>query len=262
MITLHKFEPGEVILKENETGETAFVIEQGRVEISKELNGKKIHLAYLGADEAFGEMSIIDDKPRSATVTAIEKTLVRELQRDDFLKNLQTDPEVTINILRVLFERLRECHVKILQLEQADSGHAATPGGSPPADTPVCSEKEEVVSIEGLNNIASQALPEDPYFIRKFPFLIGRKSMDPLSYNDLRIPDSMPLQVSRHHIELIIEQGRIGALDRGSHLGSIIDGQNLGGEEGTPGPLFFKGSEGKLVLGNTKSPFKFKIKKL
>ena len=261
MITLHKFEPGEVILKENEPGETAFVIEQGRVEVSKELDGKKIHLAYLVADEAFGEMSMIDDKPRSATVTAVEKTLVREIQRDDFLKSLQTDPEVSINILRVLFERLRECHVKILQLEQAGSRHAATPG-APPTDTPVSSEKEVVVSIEGLNNIASQSLPEDPYFIKKFPFLIGRKSRDPLSYNDLRIPDSVPLQVSRHHAELIIDQGRIGALDRGSHLGSIVDGRQLGGEEGDPGPLFFKGSEGTLVLGNTKSPFKFKINKL
>ena len=69
MIPLSRYEAGEVIIQENDLGETAYVITQGQVEVSKELNGQKVHLAYLGAGETFGEMSMIDEKPRSATVT-------------------------------------------------------------------------------------------------------------------------------------------------------------------------------------------------
>jgi hypothetical protein len=258
MITLRRYGAGEIILKENDPGETAFVIEQGRVEVSKELNGEKVHLARLGFNETFGEMSMIDDKPRSATVTALEDTVVREVHRDEFLQNLKTDPEISITILKVLFERLRECHVKILQLKQA---------GSPPHDIPLAGPDHLpdtsvlLVSLEGLTPVASQGLPEQPFYIKKFPFRIGRKSSDPLSHNDLMIPDTVPFQISRHHLELIIHEGRIGAVDRGSYLGSIVDGKELGGPDGGPGPLFFDGDQGILILGTVKSPFRYRIVK-
>ena len=257
MITLRQFEPGEVIIEENDVGEAAYVIEQGKVEVTKKLDGRRVHLGYVGPGETFGEMSMIDDKPRSATVTAIEQTLAREIHRDAFFESLQTDPEIAVGILKVLFERLRESHVKILQLQQAapdaferiSAGVQATPETSGPA-----------VTMGGLTPIASGSLPEDPFLIKEFPFLIGRKSRDPLSYNDLKIADSVPLQISRHHMEFIQVGGRIGVSDRGSYLGSIVEGQVLGGENGIPGPIFFEGSEGTLILGNNKSPFRYKIR--
>src|SRR6266567_6934639 len=92
MIPLSRYEAGEVIIQENDLGETAYVINQGQVEVSKELQGQKVHLAYLGAGETFGEMSMIDEKPRSATVTAVSETLVNEIRRDEFFNSFQTDP--------------------------------------------------------------------------------------------------------------------------------------------------------------------------
>jgi hypothetical protein len=61
-------------------------------------------------------------------------------------------------------------------------------------------------------------------------------------------------------MEFIKEGNRIGVSDRGSHLGSIVNGQLLGGDEGPAGPIFFEGSGGTLTLGNTKSPFTYKIR--
>jgi len=257
MITLRHFEPGEVIITENDVGETAYIIQQGKVQVTKQLDGKQVRLGDVSVGETFGEMSMIDDKPRSATVTALEQTIVREIHRDGFFESLQTDPEIAVSILKVLFERLRESHVKILQLQQAapdackhiSDGVCATPDRSGPP-----------VFMEGLTPIASNSLPETPFPIRTFPFLIGRKSRDPLSYNDLRIADSVPLQISRHHMEFLKIGDRIGVSDRGSHLGSIVDGRLLGGDEGDPGPIFFEGSEGTLILGNSKSPFRYKIR--
>ena len=130
MITLSRYEAGEVIVQENDFGDTAYVIEQGQVEVSKELDGHKVHLAYLGAGEIFGEMSMIDEKPRSATVTAVTETVVSEIRRDDFFNSFQTDPKVALALLKVLFERLREAHAMILQLQKADPAARAGPEGT------------------------------------------------------------------------------------------------------------------------------------
>ena len=92
MITQGWYRAGKVIVQENDFGETAYVIEQGQVEVSKALEGQNIHLAYLGTGETFGEMSMIDEKPRSATVTAVTETVVSEIQRDDFFDTFQTTP--------------------------------------------------------------------------------------------------------------------------------------------------------------------------
>jgi len=256
MITLRQFEPEEVIIKESDMGETAYIIDRGRVEVTKQLDGDRVHLGYVGAGETFGEMSMIDDKPRSATVTAVEETVAREIHRDEFFDSLRTDPDISISILKVLFERLRESHVKILQLQQSTTRAVEDPSKVFHDTT---ARSGPAVSMEGLTPIALQSLPENPLHIKEFPFLIGRKSRDPLSYNDLKIPDSVPLQISRHHMEFIKDGDRIGVSDRGSYLGSIIDGRLLGGEEGSPDPMFFEGSEGTLILGNHKSPFRYKI---
>jgi diguanylate cyclase len=76
VLTTAQYKSGEIIIRENDQGETAYVIETGRVEVTKDLQGKNIHLTYLYPGETFGEMSMIDDKPRSATVTAADDTEV------------------------------------------------------------------------------------------------------------------------------------------------------------------------------------------
>jgi CRP/FNR family transcriptional regulator, cyclic AMP receptor protein len=255
MITMQQYAAGEIIFSENDVGESAYIIERGRVEVLKMLDGKNVHLAYLGAGEPFGEMGMIDEKPRSATVVPVEETVVRKLHRDDFFQNLQAHPEIAINLLKVIFERLREADATILHLYRSHSEPA--PVQSAPLHA--ASHSGTVVYLEGLTPQASRALPETPLRITAFPFRIGRQSHDPLVHNDLSIPDTKPLQISRHHLAFVNHHGRIGVSDRGSHLGSLVDGKQLGGEGGHPGTLFFTGTEGMLVLGTRFSPFKFKV---
>jgi CRP-like cAMP-binding protein len=251
VITLSRYEAGEVIIQENEIGETAYVIAQGQVEVTKELDGQNVHLAYLGAGETFGEMSMVDEKPRSATVTAVTETLVSEVRRDDFFNSLQTDPKVALELLKVLFERLREADAMILQLQRGDPKHARLPV--------VPSRGQLTVTLEGITPRAAAALPVTPFQITQFPFRVGRESPDALIYNDLMLPDSVPLQISRHHVSFIANEGRVGVVDRGSTLGSWVDGQQLGGRSGVSGPVFFTGSEGLLVLGTHDSPFRYRV---
>ena len=256
MITLSRYKAGEVIVQENDFGETAYIIGEGRVEVSKELGGQSVHLAYLGAGETFGEMSMIDEKPRSATVTAITETVVSEIRRDDFFNSFQTDPKVALTLLKVLFERLREADAMILQLQKADPQHGLVPK-EPLAVVPP--RRQLTITLEGVTPRAAAALPVTPFQITQFPFRIGRQSADPLVYNDLMLPDSVPLQISRHHLALIKHEGQVGVQDRGSTLGSWVDGRQVGGPSGLSGPAFFTGSEGLLVLGTRDSPFRYRV---
>jgi hypothetical protein len=256
MITLSRYEAGEVIIRENDLGETAYVIGEGQVEVTKELNGRSVHLAYLGAGDCFGEMSMIDEKPRSATVTAVTETVVSEIGRDEFFNSFQSDPGVALTLLKVLLERLREADAMILQLQNTDS----QPGLVPKEPLAVLPPRGQLtITLEGVTPQAAAALPATPFQITKFPFRIGRRSPDPLVYNDLMLPDSVPLQISRHHLVFIAHEGRIGIVDRGSRLGSWVDGQQLGGPSGVSGPVFFSGSHGLLVLGSRDSPFRYRV---
>jgi CRP-like cAMP-binding protein len=257
VITLRRYEVGEVIVREHDCGDTAYIIEQGQVEVSKDLDGHQVPLANLGAGEAFGEMSMIDEKPRSATVTAVTATVVREIQRDTFFHSLQTDPHVALTLLKVLFERLREAHTLILQLQKA----VPPPMLIPTAPlTVVPPQGQLTVTLEGVTPRAAAALPVTPFPITRFPFRIGRQSPDPLVNNDLMLPDAVPLQISRHHLAFVAQEGRIGVVDRGSTLGSWVDGHQFGGPSGFPGPVFFTGTEGLLVFGSEDSPFRYQVR--
>ncbi|MBC8391533.1 MAG: cyclic nucleotide-binding domain-containing protein [Deltaproteobacteria bacterium] len=256
MVKERHYQAGEVIIKEKDHGETAFIIKRGRVRVTKEANGKTTHICDIEAGNIFGEMSMIDEKPRSATVTAIEDTVLREIHRDSFFTGLKNEHEIALKILKVLFERLRKANVLISQLNvmesQSDTAHSLL----------LCDMSSRLpleITMEGLTRPATKSLPEHPLLIRKFPFLVGRKTKDPLVYNDLKIPDKQPYRISRHHLELDHDDGRLFALDRGSHLGSIVDGRQLGGPEGNLGPLFFEESTGILVLGDERSPYQYRL---
>ena len=81
MVYSKRFEAGEVIFRSGDDARDAYIIESGKVAVSDSVDGKNIQIAELGAGEIFGEMSMIDDAPRSATVTAIEATEVIVIQR-------------------------------------------------------------------------------------------------------------------------------------------------------------------------------------
>ena len=150
---------------------------------------------------------------------------------------------------------MREADARILELQKTDPQEALVPEVLPA----VPAGESRTVTLEGITPRAAAALPETPFQITQFPFRIGRQSPDPLVYNDLMLPDFVPLQISRHHLVLITQEGRIGVKDRGSTLGSWVDGQQIGGPSGLPGPVFFTGPEGLLVLGTWDSPFRYRV---
>ena len=256
MITIHEYSDGETIFREGDEGGTAYIIDQGQVTVTKQFEGQEVHLARLGAGEIFGEMSLIEERPHSATVRAVGQTLIREIPREEFSTSLKKDPQAAMSLLKVLFERLREANATILQLQKE------SPQGcrlSSPLSHSANEHLKQTIFMKGLTLKAAQALPTNPFNISKFPFRIGRTSFDPLATNDLMIPDSEPYQISIHHVSIVQTQDGIGISDRGSRLGSLLNGRQLGGQKGNPKPLLLNAQEGILVLGNLHSPYKYKL---
>lgn len=112
---------GEVIFRQGEDGSVAYIIERGRVEISIEQDGRKLVVAELGDGEIFGEMSIIDDAPRSATVTAIEETELVVVQRARFQQPIAAANPLMNMLLRVILARFRDAQRQMSGLHENGS---------------------------------------------------------------------------------------------------------------------------------------------
>jgi CRP/FNR family cyclic AMP-dependent transcriptional regulator len=103
-----QFQAGEVIFYQGEPGSTCHIIMQGRVRVFVVgEDGRELAVRILGSGEIVGEMALLEDLPRSASVEALEKTQTLELHRDALLHCLRNSPALALSLLRDLSARLR-----------------------------------------------------------------------------------------------------------------------------------------------------------
>jgi HEAT repeat protein len=128
---VQQFRENETILREGEPGEHFYIVAEGRIMIT--VDGRQID--DLGPRQYFGEMALFDGGPRSATATANMATTVLRLDRDDFNRLGQDEPDLFIGVIRVLSERLRA------HMPRPDGRRGSTGGniqhGQPGLDPPV-----------------------------------------------------------------------------------------------------------------------------
>jgi CRP/FNR family cyclic AMP-dependent transcriptional regulator len=101
------YEPGQEVVRQGDTGVGAFIIRSGRVEVVQERGGKSERIGELKAGDVFGEMALLDEFPRSATVRAIEPTTCLGIQRWHFRGILESHPRIALALLPVLTRRVR-----------------------------------------------------------------------------------------------------------------------------------------------------------
>ena len=110
------YRPGEIILRENTMGNSAYIIESGKVEVSKNIGSQRVVFTSLVRGSIFGEMSLVDNSPRSATVTAIEETAVTVLSKAGFQAILKQNKPLE-SVFGVMAERLRETDQQVNPLK-------------------------------------------------------------------------------------------------------------------------------------------------
>ena len=101
---------GEIIFREGDPGEALFLIEDGAVEISYGEGKSRVELASLFPGHYFGELSLFDGLPRSATATALKPSVLLKLDRDDLVDFVKKDPAAALLIMQEMGERLRHAN--------------------------------------------------------------------------------------------------------------------------------------------------------
>ena len=103
------FSAGQDIFKEGESGDGVYSVQEGLVQITALVGpGVRRVFSQVGAGEIFGEMAVLENKPRSATVTAVRNTVVYFIPRDEMLSMLARSPALSLALVREISNRLRE----------------------------------------------------------------------------------------------------------------------------------------------------------
>ena len=101
------YQVGQEIVRQGDTGVGAFIIRSGRVEVVQDHAGTVERIGELRSGDVFGEMALLDEFPRSATVRALEPTTCLGIQRWHFKGILESHPQIALALLPVLTRRLR-----------------------------------------------------------------------------------------------------------------------------------------------------------
>ncbi len=108
------YEDGDNIFEERSIGREMYIILSGKVKVIKEKGNVKTTLATLEEGDFFGEMSLFDNNPRSATVKALGNVKLLEINQKNFLKKISRDPSLAFRMLEKMSQRIRKSDEKIL----------------------------------------------------------------------------------------------------------------------------------------------------
>lgn len=246
------FAPGQIIFREGEESTDVFVILRGRVRIRVRTPLGSCVLNELGPGEIFGEMGVIEDAPRSATAEAIAETELEAISEAEFSQSILQQPVRLHQFLGTLFERLR--HVSSLVRAQTAT---CPPEALPDDAAPVRFAARLQSRYEETGYPAERVDVE----ITRFPFLLGRAAAHAgtaFSFNHLDLPDRAPFQVSRHHCAIEQVGNRLMVRDRGSALGTLVNGQRIGVRFGVMQAPLRPGAN-ELVLGHATGPHRLQL---
>ena len=116
------YSKSDIILMEDEVGDTFFIILEGSVKVTRDSeDGREVILAVLSSGNFFGEISLLDGKTRSANAIALERTSLMILKRNDFLKLIEEIPQISISLLSELAKRIRKTDEQVENLAFSDA---------------------------------------------------------------------------------------------------------------------------------------------
>lgn len=112
-----KFKKGVIVMSEGETGESLYLINSGRIKIFvSDEEGNEMTLFIEGPGSYIGEISLLDDAPRTASAVTIEKTEVISISKKAFIELITENPDIAFNIINALTQKLRRATDSIRSL--------------------------------------------------------------------------------------------------------------------------------------------------
>jgi len=111
------FDPSEVLFEAGDAPDSAYVIMEGAVEIVAETETGSVVEGILGTNELFGELGVLTNSPRSATIRAQDRLVALRITDEMFLKLLAENPAVALDVMRQLSEKLVRSHEQFVALQ-------------------------------------------------------------------------------------------------------------------------------------------------
>lgn len=259
---------GQIVVQEGDLSGDAYRIVSGSVVVYKITGGHPVPLARLGPGEFFGEMSLILDTPRTASVRALEDTVLDVFDQDTLNRTLVESPQRMFPLLRILFERLRVMNLKFAHAieSQRQVEQAARRAGLNISEPEIEDLKAPgaTIIVEGDTEVTRRLVGPTGLEITKLPFRFGRQTAglapaDAFNLNDVHIPDRAPFNVSRNHCAIDLDDAGAPVLaDRGSTLGTIVNGTPIGVNFSTVSARLDVGANA-VALGRPSAPFRFTV---
>ena len=117
-----KYKAGDTIIAQGDDGDTAYLISDGSVDVMIGEGTKLKKIGTLGAGDVFGEMSLLEPGPRSATVTAATDTECVVTNYDEFITSLEKNPERAVDFMKTLVRRLRHMNELVMSMDPKRRG--------------------------------------------------------------------------------------------------------------------------------------------
>jgi CRP-like cAMP-binding protein len=117
------FPAGAVLFSEGEVGREMYVIQGGRVQLTRMVRGREIHLATLPPGEFFGEMAIVNNRPRSAKAVVVEESQLLVIDGRTFEAMVRGNAEIALRFIKKMAARLEQANQQVETLLVADLNH-------------------------------------------------------------------------------------------------------------------------------------------
>ena len=111
------YQDGEIITRQGDVGQVMYVIQQGKVEVLMEKEGRETLLRVAEEGEFLGEMAIFDHEVRSASLRAKGEVKVLTIDKKNFLKRIHVDPSLAFRIVQTMSQRVRELGDEVARLK-------------------------------------------------------------------------------------------------------------------------------------------------
>jgi CRP-like cAMP-binding protein len=113
------YHTGQVLFRRGDLGDAAYVIIQGEAEVSIATEAGEIPVAHLSDGDFVGEIAILCDTPRTATVTAASELTALRIRKESFFELLRQFPELSIELTRILAERLTRTTADLIEAQRS-----------------------------------------------------------------------------------------------------------------------------------------------
>lgn len=235
------YRKGDLIFNEGELGSEMFIIQSGKIRIFKTIDGYDQTLAVLEKGDFFGEMSVLEGMPRSASAEAEQDCELIRINSANFVAMIKSNVEIAIRIMRKLSLRLREANVQIEKLMHASTEMLNL--------TESAATRQDIPDVKAylVSSVSGKTFP-----VTKSEAFVGRVDRVTGAVPDIDLSDEDPKRfISRRHAKILrSEEGFVLVEEIGTVNGTFVNNQRLA----TGSPVSLKNGD-TLTFANVSLTF-------